>query len=220
MASVPVQAKLELIAAVFLVAVGGYGDAASFLLVGSFTGHVTGNIVLAAIAWTAGGNHIWQPLLAVCCFLSATGFALRLHSPGDHVLGGKQFRSVLLLEIALLSLAPWFMMRRHPAMLIAAMCLSLGLQNGALSQADGIGLHTTYLSGTLTRFVRSLVRPGDASGASKERKFIPIAACSFVAGALCGSFTIVHFGPSGLWGMPVLLLAVLGLSFLSPAVEL
>ena len=34
--------------------VGGYGDAAGFVLAGSFTGHATGNIVLGAIAVAAG----------------------------------------------------------------------------------------------------------------------------------------------------------------------
>ena len=32
-----------------LAFVGGYGDAASFVLAKTFTGHVTGNLVLAAI---------------------------------------------------------------------------------------------------------------------------------------------------------------------------
>ena len=36
-----------------LAFVGGYGDAASFVLAKTFTGHVTGNLVLAAIAVAA-----------------------------------------------------------------------------------------------------------------------------------------------------------------------
>lgn len=215
MEKVPTRATLELIAAVFLAAVGGYGDAASFLLVHCFTGHVTGNTVLAAIGLTARGGHAWEPLLAVCCFLSATALAQRLRSPAGQALGGTRFRYVLLLEIALLSLGPWLLIDQRPALLIAAMCLSLGLQNGALSQADGIGLHTTYLSGSLTHLMRSLVQPGDAAAASRERKFIPVAVCGFFAGAVCGSLMIVRAGPKGLWGMPVLLVAVFGLSFLS-----
>jgi uncharacterized membrane protein YoaK (UPF0700 family) len=36
-----------------LAFVGGYGDAASFVLAKTFTGHVTGNLVLTAIAVAA-----------------------------------------------------------------------------------------------------------------------------------------------------------------------
>jgi uncharacterized membrane protein YoaK (UPF0700 family) len=36
-----------------LAFVGGYGDAASFILAKTFTGHVSGNVVLGAIAIAA-----------------------------------------------------------------------------------------------------------------------------------------------------------------------
>ena len=43
-----------------LAFVGGYGDAASFVLAKTFTGHVTGNLVLGAIAVAA---HDWRAML-------------------------------------------------------------------------------------------------------------------------------------------------------------
>lgn len=43
-----------------LAFVGGYGDAASFILAKSFTGHVTGNVVLGAIAIAP---HQWRTAL-------------------------------------------------------------------------------------------------------------------------------------------------------------
>jgi uncharacterized membrane protein YoaK (UPF0700 family) len=43
-----------------LAFVGGYGDAASFILAKSFTGRVTGNLVLGAIAIAA---HQWRTAL-------------------------------------------------------------------------------------------------------------------------------------------------------------
>jgi hypothetical protein len=43
-----------------LAFVGGYGDAASFVLAKTFTGHVTGNLVLAAIAVAA---REWRAVL-------------------------------------------------------------------------------------------------------------------------------------------------------------
>jgi uncharacterized membrane protein YoaK (UPF0700 family) len=43
-----------------LAFVGGYGDAAGFVLAKTFTGHVTGNLVLEAIAATA---HDWRAMV-------------------------------------------------------------------------------------------------------------------------------------------------------------
>jgi uncharacterized membrane protein YoaK (UPF0700 family) len=43
-----------------LAFVGGYSDAASFVLAKTFTGHVTGNLVLGAIAVAA---HDWRAML-------------------------------------------------------------------------------------------------------------------------------------------------------------
>ena len=60
-----------------LAFVGGYGDAASFVLTKTFTGHVTGNLVLAAIAVAA---HDWRGALgrlsAIVTFLIGTGLSL------------------------------------------------------------------------------------------------------------------------------------------------
>ena len=56
-----------------LAFVGGYGDAASFVLARTFTGHVTGNMVWAAIAvatrdWRFGLAHF----SAIATFLSGS----------------------------------------------------------------------------------------------------------------------------------------------------
>jgi uncharacterized membrane protein YoaK (UPF0700 family) len=92
------------------------------------------------------------------------------------------------------------------------------LHNGAVSRTDGISLHTTYLTGTLTRLLSLLVEPGSANTSinKSEMRFIPLAWCAFVAGALCGGLTISHAGPKGVWGMPLLLAAVLGISSVAP----
>jgi uncharacterized membrane protein YoaK (UPF0700 family) len=197
------QARLQFAATLLLAATGGYGDAASLLLVHCFTGHVTGNLVLAVVGATTHTNHAWEPALAVFCFLASTALAQRLQKSA-----GLGFRSVLLLEIVLLGLGPW-LFALHPAFLIAALCCGLGLQNGTLSQVNGVALHTTFLSGTLTHLVNPRATP-------RERQLLPLVGLGFVIGAACGGLFVTHAGPKGLWGMPLLLLAVLGLSFLMP----
>lgn len=57
--------------------IGGYCDAASFVLTKTFTGHVTGNVVLAAIAVAA---YDWRTLLshfsAISAFLLETVYSM------------------------------------------------------------------------------------------------------------------------------------------------
>jgi uncharacterized membrane protein YoaK (UPF0700 family) len=201
--------------ALFLIAVGGYGDAASFLLVGCFTGHITGNSVLAGIALATGGRA-WEPILAVFFFLCATAFAQRLRSPSPRPFASRGFHYVLAAEIVLIFLSPIMLMAQHRLAFIAGMSLALGLQNGAFSKADGINLHTTYLTGTLTHLLSVLVGRSSAgpSATNPETRFIPLAWCAFVAGALCGGLMISRVGPRGVWGMAILLLVVLAISSL------
>jgi uncharacterized membrane protein YoaK (UPF0700 family) len=206
-------ATWELIAALLLVVVGGYGDAASFLLAHCFSGHVTGNCVLAAIALTSGGA-IREPLLAVSCFLCATVIAQRVRSSNEHSLGTNTFRYVLGAEIVLLCLSQ-HMVAQHRLLFIISMCLTFGLQNGVMSKAGGIGLHSTYLTGTLTHLLSLLARSRSAHTPATKLETITLLLvwCAFVAGALCGGLTISHIGPKGLWGMPLLLIVVIGMSF-------
>jgi uncharacterized membrane protein YoaK (UPF0700 family) len=207
----------ELTGALLLVAIGGYGDAASFLLVGCFTGHTTGNSVLAGIALATGGRA-WEPILAVVCFLCATASAQRLRSSPDQPFGSRGFHYVLGAEITLVFVSPFLLMAQHRYAFIACMSLALGLQNGAISRADGISLHTTYLTGTLTRLLSLLTQPSSAKASmnQSEMRFIPLVWCAFIVGALCGGLTISRAGPKGVWGMPLLLAAVLALSSLVP----
>jgi uncharacterized membrane protein YoaK (UPF0700 family) len=197
-----------------LVTVGGYGDASSFLLVRCFTGHTTGNSVLAAIAITTGGR-VLEPLLAVGCFLCATALSLRVHSSSAQPLDSNAFRCVLLAEIVLLFLSPYALMAQHRLLFIACMCATFGLQNGAFSKAAGVALHTTYLTGTLTRMLSRLVGGDSASIPSIATKFIPFMWCAFVTGALLAGAAIFRAGPRGIWGMPLLLAVVLAMSSLS-----
>jgi uncharacterized membrane protein YoaK (UPF0700 family) len=181
---------------------------------------VTGNSVLAAIALTTGGAT-GELLLAVFCFLGATAFAQRLRSSTDRSLNSNGFRYVLIAEITLLLLSPYTLVGQHRALFITAMCLVFGLQNGVLSKADGIGLHSTYLTGTLTHLLSLLVR-ADATGraATKfETRTLLFVWFAFVAGALCGGLMISHLGPKGVWGMPLLLIVVLAMSLFVPDVD-
>src|SRR5271170_6515505 len=62
--------RADAILALGLAFVGGYSDAASFVLAKTFTGHVTGNIVLGAISIAArDGRATFGQLSAIAAFL-------------------------------------------------------------------------------------------------------------------------------------------------------
>ncbi len=81
-----------------LAFVGGYSDAASYILAGSFTGHITGNSVLAAVSLA---NRDWlltiSRLLAVGAFL----LGILLSSVVDWLVKRKPSRSSLTVALFL-----------------------------------------------------------------------------------------------------------------------
>src|SRR6202021_4246830 len=68
-----------------LAFVGGYADASSYLLARTFTGHLTGNCVLAAVSAASGDWYLTlDRLLAVTVFLGGILCSLTLNrfAPG------------------------------------------------------------------------------------------------------------------------------------------
>jgi uncharacterized membrane protein YoaK (UPF0700 family) len=142
-----------------LAFVGGYCDAASYVLAKTFTGHITGTLVLAAIS-VAG--HDWRTLLrhlsAIALFL--TGLILILISerfiaktPSRFLLPVVMGAEIVLISSAYLALTSHLTARF--GLFVSCMSLALGLQNGAFSQTGGISVHTTYLTGTITSLLKT-----------------------------------------------------------------
>ena len=141
-----------------LAFVGGYADAASYILAGTFTGHITGNSVLAAVSIA---NRDWSltisRLLAVVAFL----LGILLSSGVDRLVKRQPSRSALtvalFLEAILIFIAAGlgkdFHQPPNRELFIIFMCLALGLQNGAWRKADGISVHTTYVTGMVTKLL-------------------------------------------------------------------
>ena len=134
-----------------LAFVGGFGDAAGFLLAKTFTGHITGSLVLGAIATVA---HDWRGSIAhfsaTACFLAGVPLSARLAVawPSWLLLPTTLAMEVILITAAFLALA----FHIAPSVEIFVICLSLalGLQNGAFRRTGGISVHTNYLTGMIT----------------------------------------------------------------------
>jgi uncharacterized membrane protein YoaK (UPF0700 family) len=200
-----------------LAFVGGYGDAASFVLAKTFTGHVTGNLVLTAIAvaapdWRAALGH----LSAILTFLIGIFVTVLMVRPLKAWSSWPLLPTIMAMEVILLvvaSLALVSGMAHGIEIFVLFVSLALGLQNGGFRRAGGISVHTTYLTGMIT----SLISPEAEQYASEMispvvRNHDPKIALlcgiwiAFVVGAGTGAAMVLHFGAVGMLGAALLLI--------------
>jgi uncharacterized membrane protein YoaK (UPF0700 family)/carbohydrate-selective porin OprB len=202
-----------------LAFVGGYCDAAGYVLAKTFTGHVTGTLVLAAIS-VAG--HDWRTflrqLLAIALFL--TGVVSILVSERFIARAPSRFLLpvVMSVQVVLIS-AAYFALTSHltanSGLFVGCMSLALGLQNGAFSQAGGISVHTTYLTGMITSLLKtktethsSQMTARDKLASDQKVSLLGGIWLAFVLGATVGAALVFWFGASGVFGAALLLLAM------------
>jgi uncharacterized membrane protein YoaK (UPF0700 family) len=200
-----------------LAFVGGYGDAASFVLAKTFTGHVTGNLVLAAISVA---THDWRAVLrhlsAIVTFLLGIFVSVLI----SHLL--KAWSSwpllptimgieAILIVIASLALASG--LAHGIEIFVISVSLALGLQNGAFRRVGGISVHTTYLTGMITSLISaeaetyaSEVVPPPAKAPDPKIGLLCRIWIVFVLGAGTGAAMVLHFKAFGMLGAAVLLI--------------
>ena len=203
-----------------LAFVGGYGDAAGFVLAKTFTGHVTGNLVLGAIAVAA---HDWRATLghlsAIVTFLIGVLVSVLIARPF------KAWPSVPFLPIVMgiegilivaASLALASDAAHRVAIFVIFVSLALGLQNGAFRRVGGISVHTTYLTGMITSLISSEAEKypsGDAPPPIRARDPKMRLLCgiwaAFVLGAGTGAIMVLHFKSLGMLGAVLLLIVLI-----------
>jgi len=194
--------------------IGGYGDAAGFVLARTFTGHATGNLVLGAIDITAGDLRG-----ALSHFTAVVAFLIGVFLGAWTMRSQKVSRlsSVLTVELILVLASPLLLSEHLAATQSFVLCVSLalGLQNGAFRRAGGISVHTTYLTGMITSLVSSEAEKYSA------KQFSPAASAynpkvaltvqiwtAFVLGAIAGAAATFHFKQWGMFGIGLILLVV------------
>jgi uncharacterized membrane protein YoaK (UPF0700 family) len=204
-----------------LAFVGGYGDAASFVLAKTFTGHVTGNLVLGAIA---AATHDWQAALghlsAIVTFLIGIFLSVLIVRPLKAWPRWPLLPTIMGIEVILIvtaSLALASDMAHGIEIFVIFVSLALGLQNGAFRRVGGISVHTTYLTGMLTSLISSetekyvsqvvppIVRTSDPRMGLLYGIWI-----AFVLGAGTGAAMVMHFKAPGMLGaaLPLILLVL------------
>jgi len=203
-----------------LAFVGGYGDAASFVLAKTFTGHVTGNLVLGAIAIAA---HDWRAMLghlsAIVTFLIGVLLsAIIVRSlkawPSWPLLPTIMGIEVILIVAASLALASG--VTHGIEIFVIFVSLALGLQNGAFRHVGGISVHTTYLTGMITSLISTEaekysfeVHSPPAKAADSKMGLLCKIWIAFVLGAATGAAMVFHFKALGMLGAALLLIALI-----------
>lgn len=209
-----------------LAFVGGYGDAVGFVLAKTFAGHVTGNLVLGAIALA---NRDWRGafarFVAVACFLIGillSGLISRFLATWPP---SRQLSTAIGIELLLFVIA-YFALASHVAVglesFVVSMCLALGLQNGAFQRTGGISVHTTYLTGLITGLIATqantyfshIVQPTQTTAGPKSRVLYGIW-LAFVVGAGVGAEMVFAYGAIALMGAAALLVGIIARNLLS-----
>ncbi len=121
-------------------------------------------------------------------------------------------------EIVLISTA-YFALTSHLTakfgLCVGCLSLALGLQNGAFSQAGGVSVHTTYLTGMITSLLKTESDRYGSQGTASDKpvsdqkvKLLGGIWLAFVVGATAGAGMVFWFGAPGLLGAAFLLLAM------------
>jgi uncharacterized membrane protein YoaK (UPF0700 family) len=199
--------------AIGLAFVGGYADASSYVLTRTFTGHLTGNCVLAAVSAAGKDWHLTlDRLLAVIVFLAGilVNSILNRFLPASlrqYSLAIAMFVEVLLIVSASLLLTN----RANGELSVVCMCLALGIQNGALNKTNGISVHSTYMTGMVTTLIQKSFDHlsskqslnEDSSGHSTWLTIQVLAPMwiSFIIGAFTGAAIVSSYHSIGLLGI-------------------
>ena len=200
-----------------LAFVGGYGDAAGFVLAKTFTGHVTGNLVLAAIAVAA---HDWRAMLghlsAIVTFLIGIFVSVLIVRPLKAWSSWPLLPAIMGMEVILIAAASLALasgLAHGVEIFVIFVSLALGLQNGAFRRAGGISVHTTYLTGMITSLISteaeqyaSQVVPPPVSAHDPKISLLCGIWIAFVVGAGTGAAMVLHFSAVGMLGAALLLI--------------
>jgi uncharacterized membrane protein YoaK (UPF0700 family) len=202
-----------------LAFIGGYGDAASFVLAKTFTGHVTGNLVLGAIAvaaqdWRAMLGHLSAIVTFLLGVALSTVIVRSLKAwpllPSLPIIMGIE---VILIVAAALALASG--MAPRVEIFVIFVSLALGLQNGAFRRVGSISVHTTYLTGMITSLISTEAQkytsglpPTPAGAPDPQVGLLSRIWIAFVLGAGIGAAMVFHFKRFGILGAAVLLITL------------
>jgi uncharacterized membrane protein YoaK (UPF0700 family) len=204
-----------------LAFIGGYADASSFLTVSTFTGHLTGNCVLAAVSVATKEWYVaMDRLLAVAAFLGGILASLTLSRLLPVYTRRYSLPLTMFIELVLVGAAFVFLWNHaNNELFILCMCLALGMQNDALRNTHRVSVHSTYMTGMVTSLVqkgfayflskRNAESRSSTDSASTAIRVLAPMWMSFILGAIGGAVMVARFHALGLLGMAPLLVVLI-----------
>jgi uncharacterized membrane protein YoaK (UPF0700 family) len=206
----------------YLALVGGFVNSCGFVLIGTFTSHVTGNVGRLANDAALGHYAAAVAALTMVLFFFGGAFCASMIVESRH-LGGptsRAYASALAVEALLLVLftaLSYVTTAAHPRVQdaeAALLCAAMGIQNALVTRLSGAVVRTTHLTGVITdlgiecaRWFRFWGKSSTEGGPlpqvfgphAAERPALPkilllgTIAGAFFAGATAGAFSATRF---------------------------
>lgn len=153
-----------MLVAAHLAATAGYVNSGGYVLIGSFTSHVTGSV--GRFANDVANGHLGASMsalsLALAFFGGAVASSVMLELSTTRV--ALRYCLVLAVEAALLLVFIFIAglsRATHPRILDAQatlLCVAMGMQNGSVTRLSGAIVRTTHLTGVVTDLAIEAVR--------------------------------------------------------------
>lgn len=140
------------IVAGYLALVGGFVNCASFVLIGAFTSHVTGNVARlgTSVAARSYGSAL-DILTMVAAFFSGAFLSSMMTESTFFGRRSNAYAVALTTEATLLGIVFTEMLRGRDAQVPALLlCAAMGMQNSLVTRLSGAIVRTTHLTGVIT----------------------------------------------------------------------
>lgn len=189
----------------YLAAVAGFVNSGGFVIIGSFTSHVTGSVGRMSDDLARGAMPAAASALSlVLAFFAGAVLSSLILERSDHSSPAVRYALALLVEAGVLLCFVFIAglsRATHPRILdaqAAVLCLAMGMQNSMVTRLSGSVVRTTHLTGVVTdlgiesarwyRWYRAqLPLPRRASRSLPER---PVVGRISLLSAITGSFVV------------------------------
>lgn len=203
-----------MLVAAHLAATAGYVNSGGYVLIGSFTSHVTGSV--GRFANDVANGHVGASMSALSLVLAFFGGAVTSSLILELSNARIALRYCFVLAVEALLLLVFIFIAglsrtTHPRILDAQatlLCVAMGMQNGSVTRLSGAVVRTTHLTGVVTDLAIETVRwyrwyqglilartaetsPARPPDAGRLTLLLAIAA-SFVVGAVLGAVLTAH----------------------------
>lgn len=204
--------RLAAVVGALLAANAGFINAAFLVSLVNPVTHVTGSLSNVGASVRAGdAQGIGLLALIVLAFFGGAMTAGALL--GRPLATGRRYGAALLMQAALLAVAPLFVVADSVGFGAGLGAAATGLQNGMSSNYRGVALRTSHMTGTLTDLGVLIGRRGHRDGERWKGRLLATTLATFVTGGALGGIWSSHVGIYALWA-PAMCCAVLGLAYL------